>query len=45
VVVHCATGGRAALASAFLASLGRDVRYVDDDFTRWRRESISRDDH
>lgn len=45
LVVHCATGGRAAQASAFLARLGHDVRYVDDDFARWRRESISREDH
>lgn len=36
VTVHCATGGRAALASAYLQRLGFDVRYVDDDFSRWR---------
>ncbi|BCS31309.2 MBL fold metallo-hydrolase [Luteitalea sp. TBR-22] len=39
VIVHCATGGRAALASAFLARLGHDVRYVDDDFARWRAQA------
>lgn len=37
VTVHCATGGRAALASAYLSGLGFDVRYVDDDFDRWRQ--------
>lgn len=36
VTVHCATGGRAALASAYLQRLGFDVKYVDDDFSRWR---------
>ena len=36
VTVHCATGGRAAMASAYLQRLGFDVRYVDDDFSRWR---------
>lgn len=39
VTVHCATGGRAALASAYLQREGFDVRYVDDDFTRWRQAS------
>ena len=37
VTVHCATGGRAALACAYLSRLGIDVRCVDDDFARWRR--------
>ena len=37
VTVHCATGGRAALASAYLQRLGFEVRYVDDDFARWRQ--------
>jgi hydroxyacylglutathione hydrolase len=37
VTVHCATGGRAALASAYLQRLGFDVRYVDDDFVQWRQ--------
>ncbi|HTU98914.1 MAG TPA: MBL fold metallo-hydrolase [Luteitalea sp.] len=37
VTVHCATGGRAALASAYLQRLGYEVRYVDDDFARWRQ--------
>jgi hydroxyacylglutathione hydrolase len=37
VTVHCATGGRAALASAYLQRLGFEVRYVDDDFVRWRQ--------
>jgi hydroxyacylglutathione hydrolase len=38
VTVHCATGGRAALASAYLERLGYDVRYVDADFVRWRQQ-------
>ena len=38
LTVHCAQGGRAALASAYLQRLGFEVRYVDDDFARWRRE-------
>ena len=37
VTVHCATGGRAAMASAYLQRLGFDVRYVDDDYSRWRQ--------
>jgi hydroxyacylglutathione hydrolase len=37
LAVHCAQGGRAALASAYLQRLGFEVRYVDDDFARWRR--------
>ncbi len=37
LTVHCALGGRAAVASAYLARLGFDVRYVDDDFARWRQ--------
>ncbi len=36
LTVHCAQGGRAALASAYLARLGFDVTYVDDDFAAWR---------
>jgi hydroxyacylglutathione hydrolase len=36
VAVHCATGARAALASAYLQRLGFDIRHVDDDFARWR---------
>lgn len=37
LTVHCATGGRAALAAAYLQRLGFEVRYVDDDFARWRQ--------
>jgi hydroxyacylglutathione hydrolase len=33
LLVHCATGARSAAASAFLARLGYDVKYVSDDFT------------
>ena len=36
VFVHCQSGARAAVASAFLASQGRDVRYVNDGFGRYR---------
>jgi hydroxyacylglutathione hydrolase len=39
VTVHCAQGARAALASAYLKRIGLDVRYVDDDFARWRQET------
>lgn len=39
LTVHCATGGRAALASSYLHRLGYDVRYVDDDFARWRQQT------
>ena len=34
--VHCQSGARAAVASAFLARGGRDVRYVNDGFARYR---------
>ena len=34
--VHCQSGARAAVASAYLASLGYPVRYVDEGFARWR---------
>ncbi len=33
LLVHCASGARAAAASAFLAREGFDVRYVNDRFT------------
>jgi len=42
VTVHCATGGRAALASAYLQRRGFDVRYVDDDFANWRQRPGAR---
>ena len=32
LLVHCASGGRAAAAASFLAHTGRDVKYVNDDF-------------
>jgi len=32
MLVHCASGARAAAASAFLQSVGRDVKYVNDRF-------------
>ena len=40
LTVHCATGGRAALASAYLARRGFEVRYVDDDFAGWSQRSL-----
>lgn len=42
IAVHCASGARAAIASAYLRREGFDVRYVDDDFAKWRqRKSVS----
>jgi len=35
LVVHCASGARAAAASAFLAGTGRDVVYVNDAFANY----------
>ncbi len=32
LLIHCATGARSAAASAFLARLGYDVKYVSDTF-------------
>jgi hydroxyacylglutathione hydrolase len=32
LLVHCATGRRAAAAASFLARTGRSVKYVNDDF-------------
>ncbi len=34
--VHCQSGARAAVASAFLAREGHDVRYVNDGFPHYR---------
>ena len=34
--VHCQSGARAAVASAFLAAQGYDVRYVNDGFPHYR---------
>jgi hydroxyacylglutathione hydrolase len=42
ITVHCARGGRAALASAYLQRLGFNVRYVDDDFAHWRQTTRER---
>ena len=36
LIVHCAAGARAAVASAYLAAQGRDVIYVNDTFARYR---------
>lgn len=35
LLVHCASGVRAAVASAFLRRAGRDVKYVNDDFDNY----------
>lgn len=35
LLVHCASGMRAAAAAAYLAREGRDVRLVDDAFSAW----------
>lgn len=35
LLVHCSTGARSAAASAWLASRGRDVRYVYDRWNAW----------
>ncbi len=35
LVVHCASGARAAAASAFLARTGRTVKYVNDAFANY----------
>ncbi len=34
--VHCQSGARAAVAAAFLAHQGREVRYVNDGFAHYR---------
>ena len=36
LLVHCQSGARAAVASAYLASLGRDVTYVNAPFADYR---------
>ena len=36
LLVHCQSGVRAAVASAFLSSHGRDVTYVNDGFAHYR---------
>lgn len=35
LVVHCESGARSAVASAWLAAEGREVLYVDDDWSAW----------
>jgi hydroxyacylglutathione hydrolase len=35
MLVHCASGARAAAASSFLRRTGRDVKYVNDDFENY----------
>ncbi|MEM6338050.1 MAG: rhodanese-like domain-containing protein, partial [Bacteroidota bacterium] len=38
LLVHCASGARAAAASAFLARAGHKVRYVNGSFSDFARE-------
>lgn len=40
IIVHCGSGVRAAVASAFLKRVGRQVTYVNDEFANW---SLRRD--
>jgi hydroxyacylglutathione hydrolase len=35
LLVHCASGARAAAAASFLARMGRDVKYVNDRFAAY----------
>ena len=39
LLVHCASGARAAAASAFLARNGYDVMYVNDDFLTYAEKN------
>jgi len=43
LLVHCASSARAAAASAFLKSAGRDVKYVNDVFADYaaRKEAVT----
>ena len=43
LLVYCETGTRAAAASAFLKSVGRDVKYVNDAFVKYttRTETVT----
>lgn len=41
LLVYCATGARAASATAMLERAGRQVRYVDDDFAHWHGARLS----
>ncbi|MEM6784429.1 MAG: rhodanese-like domain-containing protein [Bacteroidota bacterium] len=42
LLVHCASGARAAAGAAFLAAQGHDVQYVNDAFSTWHvgRETL-----
>jgi hydroxyacylglutathione hydrolase len=35
LLVHCASGARAAVASSYLARVGHSVRYVNDHFANY----------
>jgi hydroxyacylglutathione hydrolase len=43
LLVHCKSGARAAAASAFLKSVGRDVKYVNDAFMDYaaKKEAVT----
>ncbi len=36
LLVHCAAGGRSAVAAAYLARQGHDVRFIDETFEKYR---------
>jgi len=40
LLVHCASGKRAAFASSFLESQGSDVVYLDGDFEDWEHSNV-----
>ena len=41
VILHCASGGRSALAAATLAAMGyRDVAHLDGGLTAWREAGL-----
>jgi rhodanese-related sulfurtransferase len=44
VILHCATGGRSALAAVVLRDMGyRDVAHLDGGMAAWERDGMSVD--
>lgn len=41
LLVHCQTGGRSAVAAAFLAKEGRDVVLIDDEFEEFKTQAVT----
>ncbi len=41
LLLHCATGARAAAASAYLARLGYSVKLINDDFAKYQVEAFA----